>query len=88
MDTFTRYVPGERNSIEFESNFILHPHTLDVVSGTVCPVVKVTEFVLKNFPAISLPHAESPLQPHPQKGFEPAFHVDAIGYLTTPHKLF
>ena len=53
MDTFTRYVPGERNSIEFESNFILHPHTLEVVSGTVCPVVRVTVLVLKNFPAIA-----------------------------------
>ena len=60
IDTFTRYVPCENNSMELLSSFMLQPHTLDMERGMVCPVVRVTVFVLKNFPAIAYPlHRES-----------------------------
>ena len=60
IDTFTRYVPCENNSMELLSSFMLQPHTLDIERGMVCPVVRVTVFVLKNFPAIAYPlHRES-----------------------------
>lgn len=52
IDTFTRYVPWERNSMALLSNLMLHPHTLDTERGIVCPVVRVTVFVLKNLPAM------------------------------------
>lgn len=52
MDTFTRYVPWERNSMVLLFSLMLHPHTLDTERGIVCPVVKVTVFVLKNLPAM------------------------------------
>ncbi len=37
------------------SSFMLQPHTLDIEIGIVCPVVRVTVLVLKNFPAIAYP---------------------------------
>ena len=53
IDTFTRYVPCENNSMALLSSFMLQPHTLDIEIGIVCPVAKVTVLVLKNFPAIT-----------------------------------
>ena len=55
IDTFTRYVPCENSSMELLSSFMLQPHTLDIERGMVCPVVRVTVFVLKNLPAITYP---------------------------------
>ena len=55
IDTFTRYVPCEKSSMELLSSFMLQPHTLDIEIGMVCPVVRVTVFVLKNLPAIACP---------------------------------
>ena len=55
IDTFTRYVPWEKSSMALLSSFMLQPHTLDIEIGMVCPVVRVTVFVLKNFPAIAYP---------------------------------
>lgn len=55
IDTFTRYVPWEKSSMALLSSFMLQPHTLDIERGMVCPVAKVTVFVLKNFPAIAYP---------------------------------
>ena len=53
IDTFTRYVPCENSSMASLSSFMLQPHTLDIERGMVCPVVRVTVFVLKNLPAIA-----------------------------------
>lgn len=53
IETFTRYVPCEKSSMALLSSFMLQPHTLDIERGMVCPVVRVTVFVLKNFPAIA-----------------------------------
>ena len=55
IDTFTRYVPWEKSSMALLSSFMLQPHTLETERGMVCPVVRVTVFVLKNFPAIAYP---------------------------------
>ena len=55
IDTFTRYVPWEKSSMALLSSFMLQPHTLDIEIGMVCPVVRVTVFVLKNLPAITYP---------------------------------
>ncbi len=55
IDTFTRYVPCEKSSIALLLSFMLQPHTLETERGMVCPVVRVTVFVLKNFPTIAYP---------------------------------